>query len=149
MVSPRDVIGERRRRRRYRTIKEKRVKEEEREKKERKHDTRNERIAKVNQIPRLTINCREDSNTVYQIIITIALNNTNNNRTERRKSRFFTISSLRRDLSPTCKFRWSWRNREHSRATYRALITCDMSCATRYEGTAQLISLTELKSHLF
>ena len=39
-----------------------------------------------------------------------------------------------------------------SRATHRALITCNMSCyvlATWYEGTAQLLSLTELKSHLF
>ena len=26
---------------------------------------------------------------------------------------------------------------------------CNMSCATWYEGTAQLLSLTELKSHLF
>ena len=36
-----------------------------------------------------------------------------------------------------------------SRAAHRALITCKMSCATWYEGTAQLSSLTELKSHLF
>ena len=38
-----------------------------------------------------------------------------------------------------------------SRATHRALalITCNMSCAAWYEGTAQLLSLTELKSHLF
>ena len=26
---------------------------------------------------------------------------------------------------------------------------CNMSCATWYEGTAQLLSLTELESHLF
>ena len=31
----------------------------------------------------------------------------------------------------------------------RALITCNMSCATWYEGTAQLLSLTEFRSHLF
>ena len=37
-----------------------------------------------------------------------------------------------------------------SRATTRrTLITCNMSRATWYEGTAQLLSLTELKSHLF
>ena len=30
-----------------------------------------------------------------------------------------------------------------------ALIACNMSCATWYEGTAQLLSLAELKSHLF
>ena len=29
------------------------------------------------------------------------------------------------------------------------LLSCNMSCATWYEGTAQLLSLTELKSHLF
>ena len=36
-----------------------------------------------------------------------------------------------------------------SRATHRALITCSRSCATWYEGTAQLFSLTEFQSHLF
>ena len=36
-----------------------------------------------------------------------------------------------------------------SHATHQALITCIMSCATWYKGTAQLRSLTELKSHLF
>ena len=35
-----------------------------------------------------------------------------------------------------------------SRATHRALITCSMSCAIWYEGTAQLLSLTELESNL-
>ena len=35
-----------------------------------------------------------------------------------------------------------------SRVTHRALITCNMSCATWYEGTAQLLSLTELTLHL-
>ena len=34
-------------------------------------------------------------------------------------------------------------------ATHRALITCNMSCATWYEGTAHHLSLTDLKSHLF
>ena len=36
-----------------------------------------------------------------------------------------------------------------SRAAHRALITRNMSCATWYEGTAQLLSLTELKSRFF
>ena len=36
-----------------------------------------------------------------------------------------------------------------ARGTHRALITCNMPCATWYEGTAQLLRLTELKSHLF
>ena len=35
-----------------------------------------------------------------------------------------------------------------SRATHQALITCSVSFATWYEGTAQLVSLIELKSHL-
>ena len=34
-------------------------------------------------------------------------------------------------------------------ATHRALITCNMSCATWYEGTVQLSSLTEFNSHFF
>ena len=29
------------------------------------------------------------------------------------------------------------------------LISCNLQCNTWYEGTAQLLSLTELKSHLF
>ena len=36
-----------------------------------------------------------------------------------------------------------------SRATHTALITCNVLCATWYEGTAQLLNLPELKSHLF
>ena len=36
-----------------------------------------------------------------------------------------------------------------SRATLLALTTGNMPRATWYEGTAQLLSLTELKSHLF
>ena len=36
-----------------------------------------------------------------------------------------------------------------SRATHRALITCNLQRDTWYEWTAQLLSLTELKSHLF
>ena len=35
-----------------------------------------------------------------------------------------------------------------SRATHRALITCNM-CDTWYEETAQLLNWTELKWHLF
>ena len=36
-----------------------------------------------------------------------------------------------------------------SRATHQALITYNMLCATWYGGTAQLLSVTEFKSHLF
>ena len=79
------------------------------------------------------------------------INNNNNKRIQRRNSRFFTISSLRRELSPTRTRMWPERS--------RVQITCNSSNAyhvqhvvlhaTWYEGTAQLLSLTELKSHLF
>ena len=36
-----------------------------------------------------------------------------------------------------------------SRATHRALITCNLQCATWYEETAQLLSLTELNRIYF
>ena len=75
----------------------------------------------------------------------------NNNRIDRRYSRFFTISSLRRELSPTSTLKWPRSN--------RVQITCNISsayhvpyvvlCAAWYEETAQLLSLTEFKSHLF
>ena len=78
-------------------------------------------------------------------------NNNNNNRIQRRYSRFFTISSQRHELSPTRTLKWPRRN--------CVQITCNTSSAyhmqhvvlraTWYEGTAQLLSLTELKSHLF
>ena len=35
-----------------------------------------------------------------------------------------------------------------SRAALKALNTCNMSCATWYEGTAQLLNFKELKLHL-
>ena len=72
------------------------------------------------------------------------------NHNERRNSRFFTISSLRREPSPTRTLNWPERN--------RVQITCNKSSAyhvqhvllraTWYKGTAQLLNLTELKSHL-
>ena len=37
-------------------------------------------------------------------------NNNNNNHTEKCNSRFFTISSLRCELSPTCTLKWPGRN---------------------------------------
>ena len=36
-----------------------------------------------------------------------------------------------------------------SRATYRARITCNMSCTTWYEGTAQLLNLTDEIAFIF
>ena len=78
-------------------------------------------------------------------------NNNNNNRIQRCYSRFFTISSQRHELSPTCMLKWPRRN--------RVQITCNTSSAyhvqhvvlraTWYEGAARLLSLTELKWHLF
>ena len=78
-------------------------------------------------------------------------NNNNNNRIQRRYSRFFTISSQRRELSPTRTLKWPRRS--------CVQITCNTSSAyhvqhvalsaTWYEGTAQLLSLTDLKLHLF
>ena len=77
--------------------------------------------------------------------------NNNNNHIQRCNSRFFAISSLRRELSPTCTLKWPRRN--------RVQITCNTSSAyhvqhvvlraTWYEGTAQLLSFTKLKPHLF
>ena len=77
--------------------------------------------------------------------------NNNNNCIQWRKSRFFTISSLRREPSPTRTLEWPGRN--------RVQITCNTSSAyhvqrvvlraTWYEGTALLLSLTNFKSHLF
>ena len=69
----------------------------------------------------------------------------------RRSSKLFTISSPRREPSPTRTFKWPGRN--------RVQITCNTSSAchvqhvvlraTWYEGTAQVFSLIELKSHFF
>ena len=67
-------------------------------------------------------------------------NNNNNNRIQRRNSRFFTISSLRREASPTRTLKWPGNN--------CVQITCNTFSAyhvqhvviraTWYEETAQL-----------
>ena len=75
------------------------------------------------------------------------IDNNNNNHIQRRYSRFFTISLQRRELSPTRTLKWPGRNRvQHIERLSSASV---MLCATWYEGTAQLLCLTELKSHLF
>ena len=56
---------------------------------------------------------------VTSIIVIIMINN--NNRIQRRYSRFFTISSQRRELSPTRTLKWPGRN--------RVQITCNTSRA--------------------
>ena len=77
-------------------------------------------------------------------------NNNNNSRIERRKSRFFTIFSLRRELSPTRTPKWPRRNRMQIMCnTSSAYHVQGVSRAAWYEGTAQLLRLTESKSHLF
>ena len=79
------------------------------------------------------------------------VHNNENNRIERRNSRFFCKQSLHcaancfqhvRSSAPgaiVCK----------SRAAHRALIMCNMSCATWCKRTAQLLSFAGLKSDSF
>ena len=74
-----------------------------------------------------------------------------NDRTQRRNSRLFTISSLHLEQSPTRTLKWPGSN--------RVQITCNTSSAYHvqhvvlramwYEGTAQVLSLTECNSRLF
>ena len=61
----------------------------------------------------------------------------------------FTISSLRREPSRTLK--WPGRNRVQIMCNTLSAYHVQhvILCATWYEGTAQLLSLTELKPHLF
>ena len=67
-------------------------------------------------------------------------NNNNETRIERRKSRFFTISSLRREPFPThIRSSGSGAIVCKSRATHRAHITCNMSCYVPRGTKGQLI----------
>ena len=61
----------------------------------------------------------------------------------------FTISSLSRELSPTHThtLKWSGRNRVQITCNTSSACTCNLQCSTWYEGTDQLLSVTELKSH--
>ena len=84
-------------------------------------------------------------------------NNDNNNNSsssssiQRRNSRSFTISSLRLEPSPTRTLKWPGRNR--MQITYNTSSAHHVQHVVLrvmwYEGTGQLLSLTELKSHLF
>ena len=76
--------------------------------------------------------------------------NHHHHRIQRRNLRFFTISSLCCESSPTYMLKWPGRS--------RVQITCNTSsanhmqhvvCATQYKGTAWLLRLTEFKLHLF
>ena len=74
-------------------------------------------------------------------------NNNNNNCTERHNSGFFTISSLRLELSPIHTLKWPGQITSNTSSAYH--VQHVVLCAMWYEGTAQLLSLTEFKSHLF
>ena len=89
--------------------------------------------------------CRDNSNNNNND------NNNNNNRIQSRNSIFLTISSLCRELSPTRSLKWPRRNHvQITSNTSRAFhVQHVVLCATWYEVTAQLLNLTELKSHLF
>ena len=83
--------------------------------------------------------------------LAVKFNNNHNNRIQRRKSRYFyNLLTAPRTVSNTY-LKWPWRK--------LVQIKCNTSSAyhvqhvvlraTWYEGTVQLLSLTEFKSHLF
>ena len=82
--------------------------------------------------------------------LTKSNNNTNNNRIQRCNSRFLTISSLRHEPSPAHMLKWTRCNCVqimcNTSSTHH--VQHVMLCAVWYKGTAQLLSLTELKLHL-
>ena len=62
---------------------------------------------------------------------------------------FFTISSQRRELSSTRTLKWPGRNRVQITCNTSSAYHVQLSCYVPLGTTAQLLSLTELKSHLF
>ena len=68
-------------------------------------------------------------------------NNSNSNCTERRNSRFFTISSLRLEPSPTRTLKWPRRNRVQIMCSTLSAYHVQhvVICAMWYEGTVQLV----------
>ena len=91
---------------------------------------------------------------VHKVFAGRVADKNNNNRIQRRKSKFFTFSSLHRKLSPTLK----WPRCNRVQITCNTLSAYHMQHvvlhATWYEGTAQILSLTaqlliltEFKSH--
>ena len=76
-------------------------------------------------------------------------NNDNNDRIKRRSLRFVHSHNCAANCLQHVRSSGQGGIICKSRATCRALITCNMSCATWYEGTAQRLSLTEFISHLF
>ena len=76
-------------------------------------------------------------------------NNNNNNRIQKHSSRFFTITSLCCEPSPTCTFKWPAQSCANHVQHIKCLLRATCVSATWYEGAAQLLSLRELKSYLF
>ena len=85
------------------------------------------------------------------MIISCCFNSDNNNNCIHRHNSRFVVISLRCELFPTRMLKRPGRS--------RVKITCSSSSACRvqhimlratwYKGTAQLLSLTEVESHLF
>ena len=69
-------------------------------------------------------------------------NNNNNNRIQRRYSRFFTISSQRRELSPTRMLKWPRRNRVqitcNTLNTYQVQVSCYVPLGTNGQLSYQV-----------
>ena len=61
---------------------------------------------------------------------------------------FFSLLAAPRTVSNTFAQVAKAQSSENHVQQHRASITCNVLCATWYEGTAQLISMRELKSHL-
>ena len=74
-------------------------------------------------------------------------NNNNNNRIQRRNSRLFTTSSLRHEPSPTRTLKWPGRDRVQIKCNTPSAYHVQhvVLRATWYEGTAQLLNLTEFE----
>ena len=86
------------------------------------------------------------------ILALIKFNNNNNNiRIHRCNSRYFTISWLHHEPSPTCMLKWARRNCVQIMCNTLSAYHVQhvMFRAMGYEWTAQLLSLTEFTSHLF
>ena len=78
-------------------------------------------------------------------------NNNNNNRIQRRYSRFFynLLTALRTVSDTYAQVAQAQPCANHMQHIERLSRASVMLCATWYEGTAQLLNLTELNSHLF
>ena len=76
-------------------------------------------------------------------------NNKKHYHIERRGSRFLPSTHCSTKRHQHVRLSGQGAKACKSRATHRALIVCNVSCATRYEWTAQLLSLAEFRSHLF